>query len=58
MPELQRRHQGLGDGIEDFKQPTAIIFGTESTGITAFWQNNADHLIKSPMLSKIDPRSA
>ena len=39
---------------QDFKQPTAIVFGTESTGITEFWQKNADHLIKIPMLGKID----
>ncbi len=39
---------------QDFTQPTAIIFGTESTGITEFWQSNADHTIKIPMLGKID----
>jgi RNA methyltransferase, TrmH family len=38
----------------DFKKPTAIIFGTESTGISDFWRDHADHLIKIPMLGKID----
>jgi TrmH family RNA methyltransferase len=38
----------------DFKQPTAFVFGTESTGISNFWQTNADHLIKIPMLGMID----
>lgn len=39
---------------QNFKKPTAIIFGTESTGISDFWQNNADYKIKIPMLGKID----
>jgi RNA methyltransferase, TrmH family len=39
---------------QDFTQPTAIIFGTESTGITEFWQTKANHKIKIPMLGKID----
>jgi RNA methyltransferase, TrmH family len=39
---------------QDFQKPTAIIFGTESTGITDFWQINSDHTIKIPMLGKID----
>lgn len=38
----------------DFKLPTGIIFGTESTGISDFWIDHADHLIKIPMLGKID----
>lgn len=37
-----------------FKKPTAIIFGTESTGISDFWRTRADTLIKIPMLGKID----
>lgn len=39
---------------QDFKQPTGIVFGTESTGISEFWKEYADHLIKIPMLGKID----
>lgn len=34
--------------------PTAIIFGTENSGISDFWISNADHLIKIPMLGRID----
>ena len=30
---------------KDFKKPTAIIFGTESTGISPFWQEAADALL-------------
>jgi len=39
---------------ENFIQPTAIVFGTESTGISDFWKTQADTLIKIPMLGKID----
>jgi TrmH family RNA methyltransferase len=39
---------------EDFTQPSAIVFGTESTGISEFWASHADHCIKIPMLGKID----
>lgn len=39
---------------EDFTQPAAILFGTESTGISEFWASHADHFIKIPMLGKID----
>jgi RNA methyltransferase, TrmH family len=39
---------------QDFALPTALIFGTESTGITEFWQTNGDYKIKIPMLGKID----
>jgi TrmH family RNA methyltransferase len=28
--------------------------GTEATGLTSFWLNNADAQIKIPMLGKID----
>jgi RNA methyltransferase, TrmH family len=39
---------------QDFKKPTAIVFGTENSGISEYWINNADHQIKIPMLGKID----
>ncbi len=39
---------------QDFIKPTALIFGTESTGISDFWQQYADYKIKIPMLGKID----
>ncbi|MBL7790183.1 MAG: RNA methyltransferase [Chitinophagales bacterium] len=38
----------------DFTTPTAIVFGTESTGISDFWLTNSDRQIKIPMLGKID----
>ncbi|HNT29722.1 MAG TPA: RNA methyltransferase [bacterium] len=33
----------------DYSKPTALVFGTESTGLTDFWKQNADHLVKIPM---------
>lgn len=38
----------------DFRIPTAIVFGTESTGISKFWQLHSKDLLKIPMLGKID----
>lgn len=37
-----------------FCEPSAIIMGTESTGLSDFWIENADHQIKIPMSGKID----
>lgn len=39
---------------QDFRKSTAMVFGTESTGISSFWDQNADIKIKIPMLGKID----
>jgi TrmH family RNA methyltransferase len=39
---------------EDFRLPTALVFGTESTGVSDFWISNTEHKIKIPMLGKID----
>ena len=39
---------------EDFNFPTALVFGTESTGVSDFWLSNTKHKIKIPMLGKID----
>lgn len=39
---------------KDFTVPTAIVFGTESTGISDFWISQSDQQIKIPMLGKID----
>lgn len=39
---------------EDFNSPTALLFGTESTGVSDFWISNTKHKIKIPMLGKID----
>ena len=38
----------------DFKEPTALVMGTESTGLTEFWLNNATQRIQIPMLGAID----
>ena len=39
---------------EDFTMPTAIVFGTESKGLTKTWLENSKSIIKIPMLGKID----
>lgn len=39
---------------KNFSKPTAIVFGTESTGISDFWLTHSDQQIKIPMLGKID----
>jgi TrmH family RNA methyltransferase len=38
----------------DFSGATAIVPGTESTGLSNFWIQNADYRIKIPMLGQID----
>lgn len=38
----------------DFKKSTAIVMGTEATGVTAPWIEKANTLIKIPMQGKID----
>ena len=38
----------------DMKKPTAIIMGTESTGLTQIWREAADAHIRIPMLGQID----
>ena len=38
----------------DMKRPTAIVMGTESTGLTDQWRLAADAHIRIPMLGKID----
>lgn len=38
----------------DFKRATAIIFGTESTGLTDFWRKISDAKIRIPMLGQMD----
>ena len=39
---------------ENFKQPSAVVVGTEATGLSAAWINAADVRIKIPMLGQID----
>ena len=38
----------------DFKRATAIVFGTESTGLTDFWRKLSDAKIRIPMLGQMD----
>ena len=38
----------------DLKIPTAIVFGTESDGLSDFWAEKADQTIKIPMLGQVD----
>lgn len=38
----------------DFTRATAIVFGTESTGLTDFWRNISDAKIRIPMLGRMD----
>ena len=39
---------------QDMKSSTAIIMGTESTGLTDIWRKAADAHIRIPMLGKLD----
>lgn len=38
----------------DMQRPTAIVMGTESTGLTQQWRNAADAHIRIPMLGRLD----
>ena len=38
----------------DMKGATAIVMGTEATGLTDVWRNDADAHIKIPMLGRLD----
>jgi len=38
----------------DMSRPTAIVMGTESTGLTTVWRKAADAHIRIPMLGKLD----
>ncbi|HLV24180.1 MAG TPA: RNA methyltransferase [Moheibacter sp.] len=38
----------------DFTKSTAIVLGTEAVGLTDFWAENSDELIKIPMHGKVD----
>lgn len=38
----------------DYKKPSAIIVGAEDKGLSKFWLENADELIKIPMLGAVD----
>jgi TrmH family RNA methyltransferase len=38
----------------DFRQPAAIVMGTEATGLSPILLEQADELVKIPMMGKID----
>jgi TrmH family RNA methyltransferase len=38
----------------DYRKPSAIIMGTEATGLSKIWLEGADNLIKIPMRGRID----
>ncbi|MCX7862028.1 MAG: RNA methyltransferase [Bacteroidales bacterium] len=38
----------------NFKEPTALVFGTEAHGLSQFWRKEATAIIRIPMLGKID----
>ncbi|MCR4957522.1 MAG: RNA methyltransferase [Prevotella sp.] len=38
----------------DMRQPTALVMGTESTGLTQQWREAADAHIRIPMLGRLD----
>ena len=38
----------------DMKKATAIVMGTEATGLTGIWREAADRHIRIPMLGKLD----
>ncbi|MEN8703538.1 MAG: RNA methyltransferase [Polaribacter sp.] len=40
--------------LEDYTKPTAIVVGTEATGLTSFWRDKATQNINIPMQGKID----
>lgn len=39
---------------EDFSSPTAIVMGAEDTGLSTFWRERADKIIKIPMGGIVD----
>lgn len=38
----------------DFTRATALVFGTESTGLSGFWRERADSHIMIPMMGRMD----
>jgi TrmH family RNA methyltransferase len=38
----------------DFRQPSAIVMGSEASGLSDKWLHEADELIKIPMMGKVD----
>ena len=42
----------------DMRQPTALVMGTEATGLTQQWRDAADAHIRIPMLGRLDSLNA
>ena len=38
----------------DFRRPTAVVFGTEATGLREFWRERSDRKVIIPRLGKLD----
>ncbi len=38
----------------DFKKPTVLVIGNETFGISKYWQDKANHLVKINMRKGID----
>lgn len=47
-------HKAEDYHTKDYTRPTAIVMGTEATGVTEAWVEFANGSIKIPMLGKID----
>ncbi len=47
-------HKATDYHLQDFTSPSAIVMGTESSGVSKVWIDFADTNIKIPMLGKID----
>jgi TrmH family RNA methyltransferase len=56
--KMQVMAAALGDSLRydlvDYTGPTAIVIGTESTGLTSVWMREADARIAIPMQGAID----
>ena len=59
MLNAYRNHFDLGTFVQlyyntDMRSSTAIVMGTESTGLTEIWRKAADAHIRIPMLGMLD----
>ncbi len=51
---LQRLQASVNYDTIDFKKPSAIVVGTEATGLSEEWLNNSSQNIIIPMQGEID----
>ena len=47
-------HKAKDYHLQDYSNPSAIVVGTEATGVSQEWAEFADQNVKIPMLGKID----